>query len=87
VPWRRDQPVNIPFDAISGPTPSGVALDAERFAGTLSGVVTFSQVDVDGRAFVGRLEQGHVVWSGDQGTNFACSTLDGLFWAVAGSFI
>jgi hypothetical protein len=88
LPELLNQPVSIPFDGIPGPPPSsGVALDAEHFAGALSGVVTFSQVDVDGRAFVARLEQGHVVWSGDQGSKFACSTLDGPFWASAGSFI
>ena len=88
LPELLNQPVNIPFDGQPGPPPSsGVALDAEHFAGTLSGVVTFTQVDVDGRAFVGRLEQGHVVWSGDQGSKFACTTLDGPFWAVAGWFI
>jgi len=88
LPELLNQPVNIPFDGIPGPPPSlGVALDAEHFAGTLSGIVTFTQVDLDGRAFVAHLEQGRVVWSGDQGGNFACSTLDGAFWAVAGGFI
>lgn len=88
LPELLNQPVNIPFDGIPGPPPSlGVALDAEHFVGALSGIVTFTQVDVGGRAFVAHLEQGHVTWTGDQGTSFACSTLDGPFWAVAGSFL
>ena len=88
LPELLNQPVDLPFDSIPGPPPSlGVALGAEHFTGTLSGIVTFTQLDVDGRAFVAHLEQGRVVWSGDQGGNFACSTLDGVFWAVAGSFL
>lgn len=88
LPELLNQPVNIPFDGVPGPPPSlGVALDAEHFVGALSGIVTFTQVDVDGRAFVAHLEQGHVAWTGDQGSTFACSTNDGPLWAVAGSFL
>lgn len=88
LPELLNQPVSIPFDGLpASPPSSGVELDGVRFAGSLSGVVTFTQVDVDGRAFVANLERGHVMWIGDQGTSFGCSTIDGPFWAVGAWFI
>jgi hypothetical protein len=88
IPELLHEPLDIPFKGVPAPPAGfGVTLDGERFAGSLSGIVTFTQVDVDGRAFVAQLEQGHVTWSGDQGGGFACSTLDGPLWAIAGGFI
>ena len=88
LPALLNEPVSIPFANVPPAPPGlGVPLDGENFAGTLSGVATFTQVDVDGRAFVARLEQGHVTWNGSRGGNFACNTIDGTFWAVAGWFV
>lgn len=88
LPLLMEQPLSLPFDGVVTPPPApGVDLDAERFVGTLSGVITFSQVDVDGRAFVAALEQGRVAWSGSKGSSFDCSTIDGPIWGIAGSFL
>jgi hypothetical protein len=88
LPELLNEPRNIPFEDIP-PTPPalGVALGDEHFVGTLSGVVTFTQVDVDRRTFLASLEQGHVVWNGDHGSGFACNTVNGAFWAIAGDFL
>jgi hypothetical protein len=61
-------------------------MDGQRFVGTLSGVVTFTQVDLDGRAFVATLEQGKIDWTGDSGGFYTCS-IDGPLWAIAGGFL
>jgi hypothetical protein len=44
-------------------------------------------VDLDGRAFVAKLEQGQLQWGGDPQADFNCSAMDGPLWAVAGNFL
>lgn len=87
IPERLGQPLQFPFEGAT-PVPSlGTMIGAERFAGTLSGVITFTQVDLESRAFVASLEDGKIDWAGDAGSSFSCSTLDGPLWAVAGNFL
>lgn len=87
IPEHLGEPLEFPFDGAT-PVPSlGTIIGAERFAGSLSGVLTFTQVDLDSRAFVASLENGKVDWAGDSGSSFRCSALDGPLWAVAGNFL
>lgn len=86
LPALLNQPVELPFVNDSVPSP-GAELDGERFVGELSGVATFSQVSLADRAFVAKLAPGHIAWTGDHGTSFACDVADGPFWAVAGDFL
>lgn len=87
LPTWLDEPVSLPFPNVPAP-PSGlgVQLGDDLYVGSLSGEITFEQVDVQGRAFVGLLERGSVDWSGSLGGSFECSVLEGRLWAVAGSF-
>jgi hypothetical protein len=87
LPDLLNQPVQIPFRTVPVPPGGGVKIGAERFHGSLSGVAIFTEVDLQGRGFVARLEQGHVGWTGDRGTSFECNTIDGPFWGAAGSFL
>jgi hypothetical protein len=90
LPALLNQLVSLPFD---GPAPPPVegggeisAFPGERFSGSLAGTATFSEVDPIGRAFIGRIEQATVTWTGDRGDALSCSVVDGPFWAVAGGF-
>lgn len=87
LPEHLGEPLLFPMDGASALPSLGTIIGAERFAGTLTGVVTFTQVDLDSRAFVASLEDGKIDWAGDAGSSFSCSTLDGPLWAVAGNFL
>ncbi|WP_437590339.1 hypothetical protein [Sorangium sp. So ce1000] len=87
LPQLLNQPVQLPFSTFSLPSAPGARIDDERFAGTLEGTATVRQVDLNGRAFIADLQNGHVAWTGDQGSQFECTTIDGPLWAVAGNFL
>ncbi len=88
LPTWLDEPISLPFPDVPPPPPgSGVQLGDDRYVGSLSGEITFEQVDVQGRAFVALLERSSVDWSGSLGGSFECSVLEGRLWAVAGSFL
>ncbi|WP_437739709.1 hypothetical protein WME73_29310 [Sorangium sp. So ce302] len=87
LPRLLNQPVQLPFDAFAPPSGPGAMIDGERFVGTLEGTATVRQVDLKGRAFVADLQKGHVAWTGEQGSQFECNTIDGPLWAVAGNFL
>lgn len=88
LPHELNQPLPLPFDGIDAPpSGSGAEVGAERFVGTLSGVLTVSEVDPQGRAFVADLAGGRIDWNGNKGTSFQCTTLEGPFWAMPGNFL
>ncbi|MEO7034034.1 MAG: hypothetical protein ABI548_09130 [Polyangiaceae bacterium] len=88
---QLNMPLQIPFNNVPAPPLGGygslAAYPGEHFSGSLEGTAIFSQVDVASRAFVGRLQQAHFHWVGDQGHSFSCDVVDGPFWALAGNFI
>jgi hypothetical protein len=87
---QLNQPLALPSDEFSAlPQPGSCELPGypgETFTASLSGTVVVSQVDPEGRAFVGQLAQATVAWTGDRGDAFSCDVADGPFWAVAGNF-
>lgn len=87
LPAHLGEPLPFPMEGSTAIPSRGTIVGAERFTGTLSGVITFTQVDLDSRAFVAGLEEGTIDWAGDAGSIFSCSTLDGPLWAVAGDFL
>ena len=88
VPNLLDQPVRLPLEpALVAPTEPDAPSGDLHLVGTLAGLITFTQVDLDGRAFVATLEQGQLEWGGDPDGDFNCPTLDGPLWAVAGNFL
>jgi len=91
VPGWLNMPEQIPFkDTPAGPPGQAVSIGGEPVAGSLTGVVTFTQVDLDARAFAGTLADGHIVWTSAAAGNdasFSCDVLSGPFWAVRGYFI
>lgn len=90
LPALLNQLVGLPFEGLAPPPVEGggeiTAFPGERFSGSLAGTATFSEVDPVGRAFIGRIEQAKVTWTGDRGDALSCSVVDGPFWAVAGGF-
>lgn len=88
LPMWLGKTVALPFADVPPPPPGlDVQLGDERFAATLTGEITFEQVDVQGRAFVARLERGVVAWSGALGDKFECTVPPTPLWAVAGLFL
>lgn len=87
LPETPGKAVALPFGNAQPPPGLGVRLAGESFTGSLTGDITFEQVDLQGRAFVAQLERGMVDWSGARGGGFECSVLEGPLWAVAGSFL
>jgi hypothetical protein len=85
VPGLLNEPVQLPLEpTVFPPAGRDVASGDQPLVATLTGLITFTQVDIDGRAFVARLEQGQIQWGGDPEADFNCSTMDGPLWAIAG---
>ena len=88
VPELLNEPVPLPFDGtLSAPVGPGAGGGDQHVVGTLSGLFTFTQVDIADRAFVATLEHGVLDWSGDTQGFYTCTTIDGPLWAIAGDFL
>ena len=87
IPALLNQPVQIPFAAEPAPPSDWVTIDGAHYTGELHGTVVFSQVDPMGRAFVGRLTGGQVMWTGLSNMAFSCTIPNTTFWAVPGDFL
>lgn len=86
LPSHLREPMQLPL-AFAPPTGTGASIGDEHFVGELRGTVTFSRLDLPGRAFVADLHGAHVDWSGDQGTEFECGMAHGTIWGVARQFL
>jgi hypothetical protein len=87
LPQHLNEPMQLPFALPPPPSVPGATLGDEHFVGELKGTITFSQLDLPGRAFVGDLHGAHFAWSGDKGTQFECGMAHGTIWGVAGQFL
>lgn len=75
----------LPFGA---PQTHAITRDSQTFTfQALRGTASFSSVDVDRRALLGRFVAAQLVFSSASDETIVCKSHDSLFWATPGSFL
>ncbi len=75
----------IPFAGLPGTPSVAIEVDGRPYTGSLSGSLTFEQVDLAGRAFVADLTRAHISWTSSiPETDCELDTM--RLWATAGDF-
>jgi hypothetical protein len=78
----------LPVLSFGAPQTHTLTRDGQTFTfKTLRGTASFSTVDLDRRALLGRFVEAELIYTSPGASDIVCRSRDSLFWATPGNFL